>query len=415
MKKPEFKAAVEISREWEGDKVAKELVGKLKNKTPNPKFILLFTTIHYEKEFKKILSGIKNAFPDSPLIGGTIAGFITPEGCFTRGVTCLAIDYPNMEVSIGVGHNTKKDPQKASREFAEKVKNKSKNKLIFDIISGSVIPKFPRMGRMNVSFSKSKGALLSKLLSNAGKFGTGVGKEEEIIKYLIKEFSNSFIFGLSSMDDGKMIKNYQFVNEEVLSNSIVGLNIETDLNFNILFTHGLAETEKKFKITKISEDGRIVKELDGKPAVDRFMEAMGWSKEWIGNLDKFYRTTFFYPFGFKKDKTICPCNIGGFLGADIPLGYSVEGKELLVLSASGNSLIEAAKKITKVALTNKKLNIFVNCGATLEALGDKVFKIREVLMKKFKSFIVIYGSGENFYNPPKEGFHLNESIVLLQI
>ena len=60
----EFKAAVEISRKWDGNEVANEITQKFKSKALNPRFILLFTTIHYQSEFEKILSGIKNEYPE---------------------------------------------------------------------------------------------------------------------------------------------------------------------------------------------------------------------------------------------------------------------------------------------------------------------------------------------------------------
>ena len=412
----EFKAAVEISRKWDGNDVAEDIINKFNIVGINPKFILLFTTIHYEKEFKIILNKIKGSFPNSPLIGGTVAGFITHEGCFTRGVAASTIEYENMNVKTLVGNGTKKDPKKSVEEFIDDIgESIYQNDLIIDVISGSVIPELPKMGKTNVSFSKSKSKLLSGLLPIAGKFGTGVGKEEEIIELISLNNPNSYIFGLSSMDDGKMIKNFEFINENILTNSIVGLKINTDLDINISFTHGLNITEKKFLITDISKDNRVIKSLDGKPAVDRFMEVMGWSKELIGDLDRFYRTTFFYPFGFYKNNILCPCNIGGFLGNVIPLGYSIEGNELTVLSATGKSLIEAARKISEDALPSKEFNIFANCGATLEALGDKVFEIQKILAEKFDTFLLLYGSGENLYKPNETAFHLNESIVMLQI
>ena len=52
--KPEFNAAVEVSRKWDGTEVAEEIISKIKNKSLQPRFILLFTTIHYEGEFEKI-------------------------------------------------------------------------------------------------------------------------------------------------------------------------------------------------------------------------------------------------------------------------------------------------------------------------------------------------------------------------
>ena len=45
MAETDFKASVEISRKWDGEEVAIEIVDKIKNKMSKPKFILLFTTI----------------------------------------------------------------------------------------------------------------------------------------------------------------------------------------------------------------------------------------------------------------------------------------------------------------------------------------------------------------------------------
>ena len=149
--RPELKVCVEVSREWKGWRVTEDLAGKIKKKVPSPKFILLFATIDYESEFKPILSGMKKAFPDSPLIGGTVAGFTAPQGCYTRGVVAFALHYPNMDVTVGVGHNTKRSPEKAARECAKDIKaglNESKweNKFLFDVISGTEIPSMPGMG-----------------------------------------------------------------------------------------------------------------------------------------------------------------------------------------------------------------------------------------------------------------------------
>ena len=117
-----LKACVEVSRHENGEDVAREISGKIKTKIPAPKFILLFSTIDYKDEFKQILRGIKTEFPDSPLIGGTVTGLMTHEGCFTRGVAALAVHSPQMDVAVGVGHATKRSPQKAGEECAKAVR-----------------------------------------------------------------------------------------------------------------------------------------------------------------------------------------------------------------------------------------------------------------------------------------------------
>jgi hypothetical protein len=112
--KPEFKAAVGLSRKWDareaGREVAIDTLNRL-GKGVKPDFFLLFATIHYEKHggFKEFLKGVWEILPEgTPLIGGTVAGFINPQGCYTRGATALAVNYPNMDVAIGIGHNTKR-------------------------------------------------------------------------------------------------------------------------------------------------------------------------------------------------------------------------------------------------------------------------------------------------------------------
>ena len=99
-----------------------------------------------------IWKGIKSGFPDSPLAGGTVAGFITQEGCYTRGVAAFALDYPNMEVTIGIGHNTKRNPEKAADECVKMIKKYTKpskwnNKFLLTLVSGTEIPQIPGVGR----------------------------------------------------------------------------------------------------------------------------------------------------------------------------------------------------------------------------------------------------------------------------
>ena len=54
--KGKIKTSVAISRSWEGDTVASDIISKIKRDAPKPKFILLFLTIHYENEMKRIIT-----------------------------------------------------------------------------------------------------------------------------------------------------------------------------------------------------------------------------------------------------------------------------------------------------------------------------------------------------------------------
>ena len=80
--------------------------------TPIISFFLLFSTIHYEKYggFQEFLNGVWDVIPkETPLVGGTVPGFINNYGCFSRGASALAVSYPYMDIAVGVGKNTKRN------------------------------------------------------------------------------------------------------------------------------------------------------------------------------------------------------------------------------------------------------------------------------------------------------------------
>ncbi|MEM7820375.1 MAG: FIST N-terminal domain-containing protein, partial [Candidatus Aenigmatarchaeota archaeon] len=297
MPKPEFKATVEISREWNGEKVAEELVHKLKSKTPNPKFILLFTTIHYQNEFKPILSGLKDAFPDSPLIGGTVAGFITPEGCFTRGVTCLAVDYPDMDVAVGVGHDAKKDYKQAvdSALFElNKKKSKLPSRFIIEILPSATIPSFPGIGQKNVILSEKIGDRAVSLIPLATKFNFGSDRADEILERLSSKTSEVIIGGCT-MDDNKLIRSYQFCDNKIFNSELCLLKFFTTMKARLFTMFGFQPMKKEFLITKIDENKRIVSEINHEKARTAFLNMLGWKESDLGQLYQLSRRIFYYP------------------------------------------------------------------------------------------------------------------------
>ena len=232
-KYPGLKIAVVVSRKWDGAEIAEEITSKLKDKNLQPRFFLLFTTIHYKSEFQKILNGIKNVFPDAPLIGGTVAGFMTQDGCYTGGVTVLTIDYSNMEIAIGIGYNTKKNPKSAATEFVKMLSkgilNSNYNEnLLFIFTSGTRVPSLLGTGVKRVYKTRIPSSVLSRMLKTSFQVSQkGVGREDIILEELSKQIPDINIIGGSSIDDNKMETNYQFFNTEIFTNTVVGLLIKT--------------------------------------------------------------------------------------------------------------------------------------------------------------------------------------------
>ncbi len=419
-----FKATVVLSRKWDaseaGEEIGKQINEVIKDK---PSFVLLFSTIHYEKYggFKKFLDAVNTNLPSgTPILGGTVAGFINKYGAYTRGATALAVYSNEMDIAIGVGHDTKKNPNKAAETCARMIKkglatSRYRNKLLFEIVSGGRIPPFPGMGRRRVVTS----GLVSKIATALTDFSLnvlqyGVGREEEVLSSLSNQLPDYTILGGSSMDNNTMLENYQFFGNDFYKNSIVAVGISTDQEINLNTTYGFKETGIKIKITK--KRWNIIHEIDGLPALDAFLKLISWPYDFID--ERIYRKTFSIPLGYRKDNILFPNVIGGFLGKDILCGYKIESNELDLLSASGKSLVNAVdENLKEFENKNNKIAIIVECGIRLEAIGANIFITRDKLLNFFGEtpFILIYTAGEDAYSLKKGKRHVNGSFNVVTI
>jgi hypothetical protein len=414
----EFKTSVEISRKWDGSEAASEITQKLKNKNLSPNFILLFTTIHYEKEFKKILNGIKNVFPNSPLVGGTVSGFITNEGCYTRGVTVLAVDYPNMDVSLGIGHNTKRDPKKAIETCMDslKIKNSYENKILLEFMPTAVIPNIPAVGQKVIISSEIIGNNAVKLLPRMSYFNTGYDRADEVIELLSEEFKDHRIIGGCTMDDNKMLRSFQFFNEEYFKNSLCLLEISSDVKCNLHGTTAFEILDKGFEITQLSKDLHTIKEINNKKAKTAFLDFFNWKEGDLSDLYHFYRRIFYYPFGFQKSNKWHTCMMGGLWGENIILSVKAESNNMKFLSLSTGKLLNNTKDLlVNLDMENIHICFSIACETFIETLGDKIYSFKDLFSNYFKGtpYLIVFMAGESIYTNDEGYHHLYESINLL--
>ena len=414
----DLKVCVATSRQWDGMEVAAELWSKIKKGAPDPKFILLFATIDYKDEFKEMLSHLALEFKDAQLIGGTVAGFINQDGCFTRGVTALALDYPNMDVAVGIGRNTKRNPEKAGLECAKQIKEKLndskwKNKFLFSFISGLEIPKMPGMGGAVI-----KSGTLTKLVKGGMKITQflmqkSVGREEEVLDQITKELPDFGMIHGSAIDNLKMVKNYQFCGKEVLTNAAVCLAIRTDLNFDSNFGSG-AKTDIKFDITEISKNNQIVSKINGKTAPGEFARLLKKPEDLIFD-SKYYLKRFpYFPCGmYQGDKLLL--RPFALVMSDSMLTMSKMRKgDIFTVSITGNKMIESVKETLTPIGKRPEFGFAVECAIRLMTLGPNIEKVRDG-MKAFlkeKPFLVIYAAGEGVKKPNHQYFYMNESFAV---
>lgn len=409
--KSKLEVSIGLSRKWDareaGREVAKTAIKKLK--TP-PSFFLLFSTIHYKDHggFQELLNGVWDVLPKgTPLIGGTVAGFINNYGCYARGVTSLAFSHSNMDIAVGIGRHTKRNPKKAVEHCAQMIKEglkkeTSKNKLLFNLISGPTIPGMPLMGRTNVIKSRYFGWLATHLgIKLFSYFGNGMGKEDEIVDQLTQLFSDYYIIGGSAMDDYKQIISYQFFNNEVYTNSIVAMGCNIDFPIFMKSLIGMHETEKTFQVTSSAYGGRLITKINKKPAKEYILKLLGITEEQYRNMSVFYyRTANYFPITFEENLRYTS-GIAGFLGNSVALGYKIRGKNVRFLSITGK---ESLDLIDAIFQNNNQSFPFVfmpSSAMIINLLGNEAHSIKDRLDRYIKNipYLMILTVNENAGTP----------------
>ncbi len=412
---------VGFSEKWAAKDAGRELASRALEGMPRkPSFFIVYSTIHYAENggFQALLDGIYEVLPkDVPLVGGTVTGFTIPQGCYSHGVAGMAVSYPNMDISVCVGNNTKRDPSAAAKDCARKIKSdlsgsKHSHMFIFTFSAGTEILDVPPVGRSSVIRSE----LLAKTIMSS--FSTsqyilqkGSGREDDLLASLVAEIPDCKLLHGSAIDDVKMLRNYQFCNNVVMTNAVVCLGIKSDLSTVVNFAHG-AEPKVPFEITKISDDGRIIHEINNKPAAGELLRLIDWQEGFFD--EKLFAERFpFFPLGLYVNGKFFIRPFVMILGESILLMTKVEKGKAFIARISGGSMVSSVDDVLTASTINSPLfGIFTSCAIRFMALGREVYRDRDVLLKHFKNtpFLLGYCGGEAVYSPEIGLGYLNESV-----
>jgi hypothetical protein len=321
-----------------------------------------------------------------------------------------------MDISIGIGHDTKKNPKKAANECGMMIKNNIHsnypNKLLFILTSGSIVPTFPGIGARRVYKTKIPSSVVSKLLKTSLKYNQkGVGREEIINEEISKILPDFNIIGGSSIDDNKMEKNYQFVEKDVVTNSVVCLSIETDRKLSLDSQVGVEKTGKYFNIQTASQK-YIINKIDGKPATKTLFKYLNWPDALMD--ERLHRRTFFYPLLFEIDDEVFPEVIGVLVGNSIACGFDIKSDMLCLGQSSRKILLNSIKQgLNNITKESKPIfSLVIYCSSFLETLGRDFYEVQKIFRDTYNEvpFLLIATGGEDFKVPDKILKHSNETI-----
>ncbi len=216
-----------------------------------PNLVLVFSSPKHD--LKQVLKGIRQIVGRALLIGGTTPGGLC-HGFRPGGVVVSVFASPYLSIRVGVGSNLSLDYRRAVQEAIDT----SGTGEYFDEIQ-------PRAEKpeLDLDYAKKKFALLFLPGPTADR---GV-YNYEVVNLIRQRSFNAFpLVGGCTAKEAGCRADYQIVNDQVLTDSLVLALVETHLKFGVASSLNQLPSGIQALITKV--DGYEIKELGHQPAAE---------------------------------------------------------------------------------------------------------------------------------------------------
>jgi hypothetical protein len=176
----------------------------------------------------------------------------------------------------------------------------------------------------------------------------------------------------------------------------------------------MKETEIDFRITKISQGGRIIQEINNRPAATELLCLLNWPED-ILNEDTWFSTNYYFPFGFKRDikkDAFYPRVIVGVFGESLISTIRSKEPNSIILTIDGNNLLKAVENNLSNQLKNPSFGLITSCITRIETLEEHSYIVWNYLNNYFNEapFIKVYVGGESTYSEDKGLSFMNMSF-----
>jgi hypothetical protein len=168
----------------------------------------------------------------------------------------------------------------------------------------------------------------------------------------------------------------------------------------------MKKTGIDFKITKTSKDGRIIHQINGKPAASELVRLLNWPQDLLKD-ETWFSTTYYFPLGFQIHSNniddIGPRVIVGIYGDSLITTIRSKNPDASILTIDGRRLLETVDHNLESFPHQPEFGLISSCATRLITMGDKVYQSRDRILKYFGDhpFIVFYVGGESTYSPEK--------------
>lgn len=391
-----IKAAVGLSQnlgnhQKAGFEAASQAVEKLGGLEPSVLFA--FSSIKYDQ--KQVLKGIRQVAPKAIVVGGSAAGEITSWVTLFDGINVLAVSSDSVKFISGVGPGVAKDSFQAGAAAAKQV----------------------------VKNAKGKKPDLFIMLPD-GMTGNGAAIVDGVRSVLGK---TAPIIGGSLGDDYLFKKTFEYHQNEVLTDAVVGVGLYGKFAYGFGIRHGWEPLGLPLKVTKA--DGVKLQEVDGKPALKIYEDYFGKAASELIK-EPLARMAYTYPIGLAvegSDELLIRDPVIANEKGEITMAAAIpEGTMIRLMIGDRDKAIAAARAAAEVAKSQlegaePKFILMFNCMARNRLLGVRCHEENEAVSKTIGLDVPMAG----FYTYGEQGpllgrkgtpayFH-NETMTLVVV
>jgi hypothetical protein len=338
---------------------------------------------------------VREIAPDALVVGGSAAGEITSWSTVFDGVNAMAIASDSIQFVTGIGEGVSKDSFGAGAKAAKAVVEKGG-------------------GQKPTLF----------IMLPDGMTGNGAAIVDGV-KSVLGE--NASIIGGSLGDDYQFKKTFEYYQDQVLTDVVVGIGLYGKFSYGFGIKHGWEPVGLPLKVTKA--EGVVLKEVDGKPALNVYEEYFGKDAAELVK-EPLARMAYTYPIGLAvqgSDELLIRDPVIANEKGEITMAAAIpQGTMIRLMIGDRDKAIAAAKEAAEVAIDqlNKAKPGFIlmfNCMARNKLLGVRCHEENQTVLGmigKDVPMVGFYTYGEQGPLLGKKGapayFH-NETMTLLVV
>jgi hypothetical protein len=352
----------------------------------DPKLVVVFCSDDYDPG--ELLAAIRERTGRVPLIGCSTAGEIASGGPGDGGVVVTMIGGPGFTVAT-----------RAAIAGSERLREAGAN-----------------VARAARAVDGCEHRVLMLLTDGLA------GDQQEVVRgaYGVVGAETPLVGGCAA-DGLKMVRTFQLHNDRILSGAVVGAAIGSDAPIGIGVRHGWRRTGEPMVVTR--SEGDRVHLLDGRPALDVYLDRLGAPADARAEAGAFTRFALRHPLGLARRRgeghvrfVGDPDFDGRSLGSHVPQGglaWFMEGDNASALAATDAACADALEPLGERSPLGM---IAFDCIARRGLLGDGIeTEVDRVAASASGAPVAgFYTYGEIARTHGLAGFH-NQTLVVLAL